>query len=521
MPRWSIPRVTGDDLLALRDDINRSIEDHNLVLAELEQLEQQLKGQGGYVAELSSNLRMNGHAITGLPARPANDSAATSLAFLKSGRLLYSESNSFVTDKTIVGVAAVSPNGLVTLEQLKALIAQAIGGFTPGSVIFAGTTGKLTQDNANFFYQQAKHQLAIGNTVAGSALTVAPGLLADLLDRAIPGQGATTKVGAWFYPAASITTSTRYHVISAGVTSSDTTGAGQVGIYGGAEGTGVGTNVWAGNFVTLIRAGMTAGAALGLEVDVNNDGFNATAANPIYGVQVSGINTFRSFAAFAVAGATWVHGLAFFGNSLNGGTAYIHAGDSIYPSYGLNFQTALFGTAAIALSNTERIAWKDSGGTLRPAITLDSSNNLLLGGTGIANVRVPVGGFLVQPAAGNAYNNVITPNGTTDAAYVMSDGTTTAYWGFVPSGGGTAGDLTAYIGGIRFVITKVGQVGIGTAAPAASALLELASTTGALLLPRMTTTQRDALTAVNGMLIYNTTAAKFQGYEAGAWVNLI
>jgi hypothetical protein len=35
----------------------------------------------------------------------------------------------------------------------------------------------------------------------------------------------------------------------------------------------------------------------------------------------------------------------------------------------------------------------------------------------------------------------------------------------------------------------------------------------------LTTTQRDALTAANGMLIYNTTTAKVQKYEAGAWVN--
>ena len=39
--------------------------------------------------------------------------------------------------------------------------------------------------------------------------------------------------------------------------------------------------------------------------------------------------------------------------------------------------------------------------------------------------------------------------------------------------------------------------------------------------PSLTTVQRDGLTAANGMLIYNTTAGKFQGYEAGAWVNLI
>ena len=36
-----------------------------------------------------------------------------------------------------------------------------------------------------------------------------------------------------------------------------------------------------------------------------------------------------------------------------------------------------------------------------------------------------------------------------------------------------------------------------------------------------TTTQRNALTAVNGMIIYNTTDNKFQGYENGGWANLI
>jgi len=38
-----------------------------------------------------------------------------------------------------------------------------------------------------------------------------------------------------------------------------------------------------------------------------------------------------------------------------------------------------------------------------------------------------------------------------------------------------------------------------------------------LLVPRMTTTQRDALTATNGMIIYNTTANQMQGRIAGAW----
>ncbi len=40
--------------------------------------------------------------------------------------------------------------------------------------------------------------------------------------------------------------------------------------------------------------------------------------------------------------------------------------------------------------------------------------------------------------------------------------------------------------------------------------------------PRITTDQRDALSAVeNGRIIYNTTINKFQGYENNAWANLI
>lgn len=54
-----------------------------------------------------------------------------------------------------------------------------------------------------------------------------------------------------------------------------------------------------------------------------------------------------------------------------------------------------------------------------------------------------------------------------------------------------------------------------------SAQLELQSTTGALLIMRMTTTQRNALiTVVNGMVIYNSTTTTFQFYQNGGWVSL-
>ena len=46
-------------------------------------------------------------------------------------------------------------------------------------------------------------------------------------------------------------------------------------------------------------------------------------------------------------------------------------------------------------------------------------------------------------------------------------------------------------------------------------------TTGPFQMLRVTTTQRNALTAANGDVVYNTTDNKFQGYEAGSWVNLV
>ena len=50
---------------------------------------------------------------------------------------------------------------------------------------------------------------------------------------------------------------------------------------------------------------------------------------------------------------------------------------------------------------------------------------------------------------------------------------------------------------------------------------EISSTTGGVIMPRMTTTQMNAISSpANGEMIYNTTASKFYGYAGGAWVAL-
>ena len=67
----------------------------------------------------------------------------------------------------------------------------------------------------------------------------------------------------------------------------------------------------------------------------------------------------------------------------------------------------------------------------------------------------------------------------------------------------------------------IGQVGINdnNTSPDASAMLDVKSTTKGMLIPRMTTTQRDAITSpATGLMVYNTTTTAFNYYNGTVWV---
>ena len=63
-----------------------------------------------------------------------------------------------------------------------------------------------------------------------------------------------------------------------------------------------------------------------------------------------------------------------------------------------------------------------------------------------------------------------------------------------------------------------GNVGVGTATPVASALVDITSTTQGFLPPRMTTAQKNAIAApANGLVIYDTTLAKLCVFTGVNW----
>jgi len=70
----------------------------------------------------------------------------------------------------------------------------------------------------------------------------------------------------------------------------------------------------------------------------------------------------------------------------------------------------------------------------------------------------------------------------------------------------------------RMAITPNGTIGIGVSAPDASAKLDVASTTRGFLSPRMTETQRDAISSpATGLQIYNTTVDKYEIFTGTIW----
>jgi hypothetical protein len=60
----------------------------------------------------------------------------------------------------------------------------------------------------------------------------------------------------------------------------------------------------------------------------------------------------------------------------------------------------------------------------------------------------------------------------------------------------------------------------GTVAPSSVALIDAASTTQGVLFPRMTTTQKNAITAVEGLVVYDLTLNKLSYYNGTTWTNL-
>jgi len=106
--------------------------------------------------------------------------------------------------------------------------------------------------------------------------------------------------------------------------------------------------------------------------------------------------------------------------------------------------------------------------------------------------------------------------GTANAFHVTNGGSATAGNAFYSPASNELGISSNGAEAIR--VDSSQRVGIGTDSPNANAVLDVASTTMAFMPPRMTTTQRDAISSPTaGMVIYNSTTNVLDFHNGTTW----
>ena len=361
---------------------------------------------------------------------------------------------------------------------------------TPISSLTAAT-GTNSIDNTTFGQSWSWTNLVSTGLSLTSASTAAPaGTTHKILSITASGANATASASTFGVFSANThtgTNSTNYGVY--GSSSNGTLNVGTVGISSG------GTTSIGGQF-------SSSGGTTNYGVTGNVTG----AATTNYGAEFSASGGTTNNALNIAAGALTLNGSA--GTS---GQVLTSAGANTLPTWTtpstvatavpLSGITAATGTNSINNgNNTQTWNWP----------TLTNGTGLLL--TSLASTTGTTGGSVLTVLRSGALANA---SQTTYGAIIQNQhtGTTETNVGLKVEATGATNNYAL------IVPSGSGNVGIGTSSPSASALLDVSSTTKGALMPRMTTTQRDAISSpATGLELFNTTTNSKQIYDGTRWV---
>ncbi len=286
-------------------------------------------------------------------------------------------------------------------------------------------------------------------------------------------------------------------------------------VYGGVTASGGMTGVANTAVGALTLAGVTSGD--------HNTGFGLAALN---GLSTGSNNVAVGVGAGEIASSASENTLigAFAGGGVNTGAANVLIGKSA----GVGVSTADYN---ICIGTQSATGLTTGGGNIYIGSVNSAASSSVTGECVIGGDFSDISRFNLghsQSFGGTPSGTVILSlGGDAAGADISGAGRVMQIAGVAGTGAGAGGDVriaTAPAGGsgssVNALVDQVyvkgdGRVGIG-ATPTTSAALDVQSTTGAFMPPRMTTTQRNALTAAKGMIIYNTSTDQFQGYD-GAW----
>ena len=129
--------------------------------------------------------------------------------------------------------------------------------------------------------------------------------------------------------------------------------------------------------------------------------------------------------------------------------------------------------------------------------------------------------YYTPSANTTVYLRVLSNLGTTVAYPAVATPSYSSTWASISQIGSSA-IVNPWVLSGNDVYNTTGEVGIGTATPAASALLDLTSTNKGMLVPRMTAAQKLAIASPStGLLIFQTDAPiGFYYYNGASWLNI-
>jgi hypothetical protein len=307
------------------------------------------------------------------------------------------------------------------------------------------------------------------------------------------------------------------------------------------------------NNITLYNSG-TPSTSIG--IGIGNSGFRAyAAAGNDFDFALGGLSGTSIFNIGTTGNLT----MAANGNLEMSGTGRINMGTGFgekirFLDYGAGARTGIGTLAgnvgmhfAIQGSDDTRNFVFSSGGDIATptnnVLTIFGNTGRVLIGSGTtaaASARLDItsttAGFLPPRLTATQRNAIATPAAglmvyDTDSSRYMLYGSAWKGLAYTDAGGGGGGtpagsntqiqynNSGAFGAASTFVYN--GALGVGTASPAASAVVDVTSTTKGFLFPRMTTTQRNAITSpAEGLVVYDLTWHSILYYNGTNWIEL-
>ena len=173
------------------------------------------------------------------------------------------------------------------------------------------------------------------------------------------------------------------------------------------------------------------------------------------------------------------------------------------------------GTAWMQLSGIAEAATNPAGTGAGIGVAIANSGSAP-DPSAVLDIQSATGGLLVPRMSSTQRNAIVAP-----VSSLVIFNTTTEQLNFYTSSGWTSVCETN-VSSSTGAVSTVANVGVNTKTPDPSAMLDITSTIGGMAIPRLTTSQRNAIQSpAQGLMIYNTTTQTINFYDGeGHWLEL-